>query len=106
MLTDEQNAKYEKWNTEAVIHSKEKLQNIKAKALKDAEDKTAQEKKRGKASSTALVACPPLKAKKEKTGCAKAKAIEDAALQNEEEEGHDFLEKETGVMSLFGAKAL
>ena len=46
LLSDDQDAKYEKWNTEAVLHSKDKLQNAKAKALKDVEEKRVEEKKR------------------------------------------------------------
>ena len=50
---------FEKWNTEAVLHGKEKPQNAKAKALKDFEERTCQEKKKGSNGNVQMVACPP-----------------------------------------------
>ena len=107
LLSDDQDAKYEKWNTEAVLHSKDKLQNAKAKALKDVEEKRVEDKKRGSQSSTVLVPCPPLKSNKESASSSShLGANAKAALQNEDEEENKEEEEETGLMSFFGARAL
>ena len=107
LLSDDQDAKYEKCNTEAVLHSKDKLQNAKAKALKDVEEKRVEETKRGSQSSTVLVPCPPLKSNKESASSSShLGANAKAALQNEDEEENKEEEEETGLMSFFGARAL
>ena len=105
-LSDEEDALYEKWNTEAVLHSKEKLKNAKAMALKDVEEKTGEEKKRGNASCTAVVPCPPLKSKKENASSSSHLGANTEAPQLADEEPGQAPEEETGLMSFFGARAL
>ena len=107
MLTSRQEQAFEKWNTEAVTNSKERLQKAKAKALKDIEEKTIQQKKRGDKGNVQTVACPPLKAiKAEGASSSRNRNPADPPQHAEKDEDCDSCEEETGLMSFFGTKAL
>ena len=105
MLTDVQLAEFKKWEGLALVGAKERLQLNKAKALKDIEDETREDKdkKRKNSSSSAIVAAPAIKEKK-----VEKKVIEKVTeKEKEDEEGEDsFLSGDTGLVSFFGARAV